>query len=91
MKLEVPTGLVSLASNLFGDNNMDTIAANKRLKTYFDDAWVTLAKNTASAHEVAGQQMMMNVYHESGDDKREEFGLARRNPEYVLAWTEYSF
>jgi conjugal transfer mating pair stabilization protein TraG len=83
MKLEVPNSLVGLATNLFGDNNVDAMAANKRLKTYFDDAWVTLAKNTSSAHEVAGQQMMMNIYRESGDDKREEFGLARRNPELV--------
>jgi conjugal transfer mating pair stabilization protein TraG len=83
MKLEVPTGLVGLATNLFGDNNVDALAANKRLKTYFDDAWVTLSKKTASAHEVAGQQMMMNIYRESSDDKREEFGLARRNPELV--------
>ncbi len=83
MKLEVPNGLVGLATNLFGDNNVDALAANKRLKTYFDDAWVTLSKKTASAHEVAGQQMMMNIYRESGDDKREEFGLQRRNPELV--------
>jgi conjugal transfer mating pair stabilization protein TraG len=80
---EVPTSLSGLAMQLFGGNAMDETTANRRLKTYFEDAWQTLSGKTASAHEVAAQEMMMNIYREAADDKREEFGLARRDPHLI--------
>ena len=80
---EVPGSLTGLSAQLFGGGTMDVMTANRRLKTYFADAWKTLSGKTASAHEVAAQEMMMNVYREAADDKREEFGLSRRDPHLI--------
>src|SRR5438105_3189307 len=62
---------------------MDGVKASQKLKRYFDDGWEQLAKQTANAHAVVEQEMMMNAYREGLDDKRQEFGLERLNPHLV--------
>ncbi|MGI4851407.1 MAG: conjugal transfer protein TraG N-terminal domain-containing protein [Janthinobacterium lividum] len=83
--LETPRGLAELASNLFGSAQVDTAAASVRLNKYFGDAWAMLSHQTKSAHQMAEQEMMINVYRESVDDKRQEFGLERLNPGLIAA------
>ena len=85
LSVEVPASLSDLATGLFGNAQVNTVAASKRLKVYFEDAWASLSRLTATAHQVAAQEMMMNVYRESSDDKRQEFGLERLNPHLIAA------
>jgi conjugal transfer mating pair stabilization protein TraG len=83
LKAEIPNGLMGLAADLFGNNKMDALKANQKLKTYFEGAWQELSHKAASAHEAAGQEMLMNAYREGVDDKRQEFGLDRLNPHLI--------
>ena len=85
LSVEVPSSLADLATGLFGSTQVNTVAASKRLKLYFDDAWQSVAHQTANAHQVAAQEMMMNIYRESSDDKRQEFGLERLHPHLIAA------
>jgi len=80
LKTEIPNGLVGLATDLFGSSQMDSVKSSQKLKTYFEGAWQELSRQAASAHNAAGQEMMMNAYREGLDDKRQEFGLERQNP-----------
>lgn len=87
LDIEKPRGLQLLATSLLeGNDNGDGEQATRRLKRYFGHAWETLAHQTAEAHEVVGQQMLINAYREGLDDKREEFGLNRINPQ-LLAYS----
>ena len=43
-----------------------------------------IASNTYP-HQIAEQEMMMNIYRESVDDKQQEFGLTRLNPQLIAA------
>ena len=83
LDLEVPQNIQGLAVNLFGSSTVDATKAGQRLKRYFGDAWQSLAHETVTAHQVAAQEMMMNVYREEADDKRQEFGLARLHPSLI--------
>ena len=82
---ETPQGLSELAGNLFGTTSDETTPVANRLTLYFGDAWQKLSHQTATAHQVAAQEMLMNTYRESVDDKRQEFGLERLNPHLILA------
>ena len=53
LSVEVPASLADLATSLFGSSQVNTVAANKRLKVYFDNAWESLSYLTATAHRVA--------------------------------------
>ncbi|CAK9254206.1 unnamed protein product [Sphagnum jensenii] len=85
LSVEVPASLADLATGLFGSTQVNTVAASKRLKLYFEDAWQSVSHQTANAHQVAAQEMMMNIYRESSDDKRQEFGLERLHPHLIAA------
>ena len=85
LMIETPKGLLDLASNLFGSAQVDSTSANTRLNQYFGDAWQTLSQQTLTAHKMAEQEMMMNTYREAVDDKRQEFGLDRLNPQLIAA------
>ena len=83
LNAEIPQGLGQLATEIFGNGRRDSAQSTQKLKTYFDDAWSALSHQTASAHEMAAQEMMMNAYREGLDDKRQEFGLERLNPQLI--------
>jgi hypothetical protein len=76
--LEIEMGFQSLAKRLFGGTS-DGTYETKRLKQYFGDAWVYLAKGSSDAANVIQQELMLNAYRAALQDKREEFGL-QRNP-----------
>jgi conjugal transfer mating pair stabilization protein TraG len=84
LDIEKPRGLQSLAQSLIeGNEGNDGEQATRKLKRYFGHAWEALAHQTSEAHEIVGQQMLINAYREGLDDKREEFGLDRINPHLI--------
>lgn len=52
---------------------------NPIIQSYVQDAWAQVLKESASAHEIVGQQMALNAAREAADDRREELGLSRLN------------
>lgn len=83
LSAELPVGILGLASDLFGIPKDDGIRVTSRLKGYFSGGWESLGGMASSLNEALGQSMMMNAYFEGNDDKREEFGIARRHSDLI--------
>ncbi len=81
IKIEVGSGLASLTSKLFG--SADSEKATSRLKNYFGEAWQSIAKGSSGAAEIIQQELMLNAYREGLQDKRDEFGMGRTDPELI--------
>lgn len=80
---ETPQTLSFLEETLFGKSSSNTEFFTSNLKNQMSDAWAQIAHHTSSATDALGQQMLINAYRESLDDKREEFGRDRLHPELL--------
>ncbi|WP_010303319.1 conjugal transfer protein TraG N-terminal domain-containing protein [Candidatus Odyssella thessalonicensis] len=76
--IEVETGLQSLASKLF-NTKQDLTKATRRLQHYSGEAWQKIANTTSSFANLIQQELMLNTYRQSLEDKRDEKQLGRSN------------
>jgi conjugal transfer mating pair stabilization protein TraG len=62
----------------FGHSGFDE---NGALEIHLKDAWDEVANLSSNAHDILGQQMMINAVLEAKDDKRDSLNMPRLHPE----------